>query len=370
MMRDLFVFAGQSNMMGASVFPPQREVKLKYSSEYKHKPRRLGKAIGSFSSEVYPVGEFSYSNIDMAYSPDMKNEKGESLLADYGKNTYFCPAMYSLKSEEEKTEYPFSVFSEATAQSGATLAPLLAAEWERAGYACSFAHIAKGGVFISHYFTDEMAEEYARRAKKYNLQSKEKIESSISEERMPGAAEYFFEKCKDFFLDSERCFPNGLTKNKCFFWLQGESDANSSPDEYELKLEILWERLKLIGFTHFFCIRVDFFGNENIEGIMKAEENFTSCRPDAYMLTRAASFFTYAKRDESEWFASLPDDEYELCRDSFFGYKNQHINERGFEVIARHSVKNLVRILIENKEPILETENIRTLLGSPRGNKN
>jgi len=112
------------------------------------------------------------------------------------------------------------------------------------------------------------------------------------------------------------------------------------------------------------CIDKTFeiIGKENITEIMKAEEEFCSHYPDAYMLTRAASYFNYARRDESEWFAIPPDEEYGLCRDSFFGYKNQHINERGFEVIAGHSINNLIRVLIENKEPILEAENIRALL--------
>ena len=35
MKRDLFVFAGQSNMMGASVLPPKRAPKIKNSYEYK-----------------------------------------------------------------------------------------------------------------------------------------------------------------------------------------------------------------------------------------------------------------------------------------------------------------------------------------------
>ena len=100
---------------------------------------------------------------------------------------------------------------------------------------------------------------------------------------------------------------------------------------------------------------------------MQAQEDFTAKHPDAYMLTRAASFFPYARRDESEWFISEPCEEYKNCRDSFCGYKNQHINEKGFSVISAHAVKNLYRVLVENREPLLEEENIRIL---KRENKN
>ena len=96
---------------------------------------------------------------------------------------------------------------------------------------------------------------------------------------------------------------------------------------------------------------------------MRAQERFTEKHPDAYMLTRAASFITHPEQDEKEWFVSLPDEEYRDCRDSFYGYQNHHINEKGFTVIARHAVKNLYRVLIENKEVLLEEELIKALRG-------
>ena len=132
MRRDLFVFAGQSNMMGASVYPPKHIVSTKNSFEYKHKPRRLGKSHGEFMPVGYPVGEFSYIDMDLAYASDMINECGKSKLNDYNINTYFCPSMSNLKSEEDKTVFPFATFSEADAPMGATLAPLIAEKWEKA----------------------------------------------------------------------------------------------------------------------------------------------------------------------------------------------------------------------------------------------
>ena len=61
---------------------------------------------------------------------------------------------------------------------------------------------------------------------------------------MSGAAEYFFEKCKDFFSDAETRFSGDDLRDRCFFWLQGESDTGLSEMEYETKTEILWEHLK------------------------------------------------------------------------------------------------------------------------------
>ena len=258
---------------------------------------------------------------------------------------------------------PFSIFSETTAPHGATLAPFLAEAWESKGHTCAYAHIAKGSVAFAHYMTDEMVQAYAQRITAYNNANATDYNTAISaKNRTPGAADYFLEKCKDFFADAETFFPGNLSGNRCFFWLQGESDAGLSVIEYKLRMEILWEKLKEIGFTHFFCIRVDFFGNSGIARIMQAQEQFVSEHPDAYMLTRIASYFPYAGRDEQDWFLVPPAEECENCRDSFYGFENQHINEKGFSIIASHAVENLDRILNQGLSPILEDENIRSLL--------
>ena len=208
--------------------------------------------------------------------------------------------------------------------------------------------------------TDAMAEEYARRITVYNQANGTSYPSKLSS-RMAGAADYFLEKCRDFVTDAEIRFSEDRLENRCFFWLQGETDANRSAVEYEIQLELLWETLRTIGFTHFFCIRVDFFGNKGIQKVMRAQYSFVLRHPDAYMLTRAASYFPYAGRDEGQWFVVPPNEEYQNCRDSFYGYDNQHINEKGFALLAERAVKNLIRILIEGKEPLLEEENIQAL---------
>ena len=363
MRRDLFVFAGQSNMMGAPVYPPRHTLTVTRSFEYKHKPRRLGGKRGAFVPAGYPVGEFAYKDLAQAYAPDMVNDRGESKLNQYAANCYFCPSMSNLQSEENKGLFLFSAFSEANGPMAATLAPFVAEQWEQHGHSCAYAHIAKGSVSISYYFTDEMVQDYAQRIRQWNREHGTDYDPEIPDSRrMPGAPEYFLEKCSHFFEEATAAFPEDDLGCRGFFWLQGESDAGGSATEYEIKLEILWEQLKKAGFTHFFCLRIDFFGNPGIANVMLAQEQFVNAHEDAYMLTRAASYFPYPDRDESDWFCTPPGEEYQLCRDSFYGFKNQHINEKGFLLLAKRSAENLERVLIRNEDPILEEENIRSLL--------
>lgn len=360
MRRDLFVFAGQSNMMGAAVYPPRMPVACEHSFEYKHKARRLGADAGEFVPATYPAGEFSYSDLSKAYAPDMVNERGESLLTDYAQNTFFCPSMFNLKSEETKELYPFVSFSEANTPAGVTLAPMLAQRWEEMGHACAYIHAAKGGVLVAHYMTDEMARRYEARIAEQNRTEGTSFKGTLSG-RMAGAADYFFEKCRDFFADAEQRFAEDDMSNRCFFWLQGESDARDDAREHEIKLEVLWEALKEAGFTHFFCLRVDFWGDAAVSEVMRAQEDFVSRHEHAYMLTRAASYFPFVGQDTAGWFLSPPTEEYEYCRDSFFGFANQHVNERGFALLAERCARNLERVLCRGEQPLLEAENICAL---------
>ena len=366
MKRHLFVFAGQSNMMGASVYPVKHNPTFERSFEYKHKPRRLGAARGAFVSEGFPVGEFSYKDIAQAYASDMCDERGNSKLTDYRHNTYFCPSMASLLSEEEKTEHSFLDFSEATARPSGSPAPFLVEEFERAGGTCAYAHIAKGAVRISHYFTDEMEREYAARVAEYNRQHGTDYPEGLSpKHRMPGAADYFFEKCADFFADAAECFAEDDISERSFFWLQGGGDAGrSSMVEYSIALDILWETLKKIGFQRFFCIRAGYFGKEVVKEIMIAQERFVKRHDDAYMLTRVGSYMPFKGHDDRDWFITPPPAEYCEFRDSYLGFANQHVNEKGFLFLASVAAKNLCRVLMEGKEPVLEPENVRPLLES------
>lgn len=72
----------------------------------------MGAPSGEFVLVDYPVGEFSYIDIKKAYAADILNKEGKSNLDDYVTNTYFCPAMSNLRSENDKTVYPYDFSTE------------------------------------------------------------------------------------------------------------------------------------------------------------------------------------------------------------------------------------------------------------------
>ncbi len=357
--RELLVFAGQSNMMGAAVYPPKVSLDIKDSYEYKHKNKRLfGK--GEFVLGKHPAGEFSYVNMEEAYAPNM-TRGGASLLNEYIKNTYFCPAMCNIVDDEKKTTRSFSDFSEATMQNGASIAPILAYDWERLGGKSAYIHIAKGGVSIRHYFTDEMVKEYARRIEKHNAEFGTEFDTTLAERsRQAGAAEYFAEKVSDFFSEAEEKFSGEDTSCRGFYWIQGESDAGMATEEYLTMIEVLWDRLKSLGLTHFFMLRIDFFGNERIKNTMAAQEIFCKRNENCYMMSRALSFIPYTKVP-MDVYIRTPDAPYHTGRDDAYGFGNPHINEEGFAIAAKRAAENMKRVLREGKEPLLEEEIVKDI---------
>ena len=355
--RELFVFAGQSNMVGGCTLPPKKKIDVKNSYEYKYKPRIFGAKSGDFVKAGYPVGEYIYMDNSVAYSKDMVDKEGKSKLNDHAKNAHFTSSMRNLKSKKDKSVIMFKELSESTAKCAPSLAPLLASEWEKLGYSSAYAHIAKGGVSITHYLNEDMWNEYVKRISAYN-----KAHGTNYDETPPTpnakypAWDCFFEKCKYFFEDAKKRFDGDNLTSRSLIWLQGESDAGSSAVQYEIKLSVFWEELKKIGFTHFFVVRVDYFGSNGILNVMQAQEDFAKKYNDAYILTRSCSYMTHPSQSEveNEWFIYPPTKTYRNCRDSYFGYDNHHINEKGFKLIAKRSAKNLNRVLKQNKRPILE----------------
>ncbi len=239
--------------------------------------------------------------------------------------------MCNLENEEQKAVKPFKAYSESSAQIGASLPPFIVKGLEEKGYSCAYTHIAKGSVKISHYLEGE-------------------------------SSEYFYKKVNDFFADSKIQFPDDDLSEKVLVWLQGESNTEIGYENYKASLKKFWERLKKNGFTKFFIIRVGYWGNSAITNIMKAQEDFCKEEKDAYMLTRVCSFFEYKGQNTDGWFKNPITEEFTFCRDSFYGFDNNHINEKGFRVIAKYALPNIIRILFENKEPILEQENIIPLI--------
>lgn len=315
------VFAGQSNMAGAAVFAPKVPIIAPNSREF---TLRYG-----FRNAGYPCGEFLYK------------DGCDDNTTDYKENAFFAPSMCS--DDGNGGEHPFAVWSQNTFKPGPTLAPTAAMMLEQRGIAVNYAHIAKGATGIMHYFSKEMAAEYGS------------LPAYKPHNTMDGAFECFCKKISTFLEQSKAELGN------YFVWLQGESDAGKySVDEYIRALEILWKNVKSLGFDGMLIIRVDYFGNEKIVDIMRAQERFAAQNDDVYIMTRAASFFTYCGRDESAWFVTPPDAKYHNCRDSFHGYSNQHINEKGFFTIAEAFANNLIR-LINGEAPILEQEIIKNL---------
>ena len=364
--RDLFVFAGQSNMMGAAVLPPKLPLDVKDSYEYKHKPKRLGADKGEFVTVGYPCGEFSYTEeaMKIAYSPENLDSEGKSTVNKYTAGTYFCPAMCNLKNPETHEQSPFDSYSESTMINGPTLAPLFANEWEKRGQCCAFAHIAKGAVRITHYFNSEMVDEFNRKAEAYNKESGASL--PLTGDKKPmwlGASAYFDRKVKDFFAEAEERFSGDDISNKILVWCQGEGNTGTPKEYYKICMDVLWNHAKELGFTHFFCVRV---GNWPTSGdicrVMRAQEEFCAENENCYIITRAMSFMANPKLDAPDWFTETPAEEYNECRDSFFGFENIHINEKGFATIARHMADNSIKVLREGVEPVLEKEIVARML--------
>ena len=356
--RELLVFAGQSNMMGAGAYPPRAEIRAKDSWEYLYRNAHLGAGKGSFRPAGYPCGEFLYRDAAAAY-PDGRADR-PSPLAEYAKNTYFAPSMSNLKNENGHETWPFSVFSEANFTPAPALPPILAEEWERLGHVCAYTHAAKGSTSILHYFDDDMVREYAEAIAGKSGGGVPPGLTHEANDMTHGASACFRRKCEAFFRESAERFPDDDTSVRCLLWLQGESDKTMKTAEYRTLLEVFWRRLRQIGFTHFLCVRVGFFGDRRVVNIMKAQEEFCAAAPDAFIVTRACSLMPLAGQPP-EWYTRAPEEEYLNCRDSFFGFPNQHINEKGFRVIARRSAENMERILTRHELPVPEEETVRDL---------
>ena len=354
--RPLFVFAGQSNMEGGAAYPPSEQIRFSDSYEYLHKPRRFGEERGVFKKTAYPAGEFSYEKLDEAYSP-LDDFRSLSSLNTYFEHTFFVPAMSNLKNVADKSVYPFEGYSEANFVPSPCLPPYLVRDWEARGHVCAYAHIAKGAVSIEHYLNPEMLARFDR-----ERASIDGAHDARYRPAMTGAAgAYFDEKTRDFFADSEARFPNDDLSVRALFWLQGESDPNWPQAEYLLALRLFWEQARSLGFTHFFCIRVGNWRDDAIINVIRAQEQFFSETEGAYMLTRVSSYFPMPGRDESGWFIETPPAETQNCRDSWFGFANDHYNQKAFELISARCVPNMERILYENKPPVLEPELLRGL---------
>ena len=347
---NLFVFAGQSNMMGACVLPPKHRLNIKYCKEYKYKPVHLGKKTGEFTDVGYSNGEFLYKDITLAYKDT--DEHGQSKLNDYANNTYFVSAMSNLKSESEKSVNPFSFYSESTKNPACSIVPYFCEEWENLRESALVCHIAQGGVCAHHFFSKKMIEEYNQFASQngfYPISGDGKAEA------------VFCSKCRNFFKDSENTFGKNSIGEKILVWQQGESDTGNSAPEYKEKLNILRKKAKKLGFDKLFIIRCGYWLSHDTCNIMRAQEEFCSENADAYLITREISFMPDPNfmKNIDEYYIQEPLQQYYFCRDSYYGYNNPHINEKGFMLAAKDFAHNAYRILKENKEPLLKNDIVK-----------
>ena len=350
---DLFVFAGQSNMMGAAILEPEVNTFTDLALEYKYMPKLRGQATGNFVSAQNPAGEFYYNDLEKAYGDKLTDLSYLSSLTNYTANTYFCPSMSNgIKG--------FGSQSESSTYSGASLAPYFATEYAEYGHSSIYAHMAKGSVNIIHYFTEEMRVAYNAKITAYNTENNTQY-STLAVSDLSGAGDAFDNKYNAMVEDYAALAPDATISNKCFVWLQGESDAGRSSIEYKLKMEVLWDHLQDLGFTHFFMLRVGYWGNTAIRNVIQAQEDFCAENENCHIVTRAPSLIPYPGATTENWWINEPSAEYDNCRDSYIvsGNINHHFNEKAFQLFAERSAENIHRILYLGLDPILEEENIR-----------
>lgn len=356
---DLFIFSGQSNMMGACALPPTKTEKSLFCYEYKYKKRLRGGDTGEFVYAQNPAGEWHYMNPSYAYnSTNLDTESNKSKLTNYAANTWFVSAMSNASGDNTETN-DFSVYSELTCKPAPSLPPYIAREYAKLGNPCIYSHIAKGGVRIEYFFDEEMVNKYNQLIQEYN-QEHGTVYSNITEYN--SAINPLLEKYSAMIEDFNKLYSDKIIKSKSFVWHQGEANAFEPADTYKLKLQVLWNKLKENGFDNFLIVRVGYFGADGIINTMKAQEEFCNENNNCYIITRSISYMLYPDQDTSSWFVKDLGNDYKNCRDSFAGYNNNHINEKGFSFSSIRAAYNIDRILNKGLNPELEEENIKGLV--------
>lgn len=353
---DLFVFGGQSNMMGAAHLPPEDNPVTYYAFEYKYQPILKGESKGEFIYAQNPAGDWHYINPSTAYNETYKDAAtGKSKLTNYSANTYFVPACRDnpkgFGSQSEYDMYP-----------SATTAPYFARYYAQLGNPCIYAHMAKGSCKILNYFTTDAMEEYNKLITEYNTANGKSYKTLTSSD-LTGGGDAFDAKYQAMLKDYAELEPDNTIVNKCFFWLQGESDTHVWA-EYRYKLQALWKHLQSIGFTHFFILRVGFWGGTSLINEIKAQTDFCNDNENCYIITKAPSLIPHPGATTKNWWVNEPSPEYDNCRDSYIAStSNHHFNEKAHKIFAQRCADNAHRILHLGLDPILEEENIREMVG-------
>ena len=351
---DLFVFAGQSNMMGAAHLAPVDNPVTMDSYEYKYQNVLKGGDKGEFVYAQNPAGDWHYMDTEVAYGEQYLDvATGKSKQANYSSTMYFIPAC----RDQEKG---FSGQSEYQNYPSATMAPYFAQYYSELGRKCIYAHMAKGSCKIVHYFTTDAMEEYNRLISEYNSANSTSY-ATLTSSDLSGAGDAFDAKYKLMLRDYAEFAPDKVIANKCFVWLQGESDVHVYA-QYKLRLQALWTHLQSLGFTHFFILRVGFWGSTAVINEIKAQTDFCAENENCYIVTKAPSLIPHPSANTTNWWISEPSSEYADCRDSYLAStSNHHFNEKAHKIFARRSAENINRILHLGLPPILEEENIKGL---------
>lgn len=348
-------------MQGSCALPPKHKLIINNSFEYKDKPRRCGFGKGTMTKPSYDTGEFVYYNLQQAY-PDGDFSKA-STLQNYWTSSMFCPSMSNAVANKQVVAS--ESYSEHTNVSGANLPVYLTEQLEKRGLPCCFVQMAKGGVSILHFFDRQMMDEYTCLAREYNNDNPIAIRESFALDLSKGCPiDYYKNKVTAFYQTAQEQYCNDDLSVRPFVWFQGESDCGMKTQEYYFLLKVLWNKVKSIGATHLFCVRVDYWSLPSIDEIMRAQELFCNGNGNCYVVTRIASFIPTKAMDVSRFYSVKPSRNLYKCRDEYFGYDNMHINERGLMYIAKKSAKNICRVLLANRPVRLEKERVVSLINN------
>lgn len=354
---DLFVFSGQSNMMGGVFYED-------FTAGYGPWPKTNGivdvENTSYIQQPVYAeetAGSYEYKYLtDTFETVDYTNPTGELIKTEDG--TALCKASGTYEIN------------------GTTMVAPFVKEYTAHGYKSISAHIALGGTQACDWMTSsEIAQVLLSQEFDFHMQSGATPQSTSP--RLVGGDErvLLFERKLEAMLQSfGREFPNGKIGSKNFVWLQGENDADAlftatgltgdaatnamlgSMTLYKKCLEVLWTRLQSYGFDNFMIVRVGFWTNPNRDiAIMAAQEQFAAETEGVSVLTRAMSYMPNPK--SNYWGSQTVEEDYRLCRGVNYAiWGNPHLNEKGHIVIGTRSADMAAEILHGGTSYELEEE--------------
>lgn len=358
---DLFVFSGQSNMMGgvfaedfAAGYGPWQKTNGKVDTRntpYICQPISAEETKGSY--------EYKYLT-DTFETVDSQTPTGE--LVKTADGTALCKpsGTYELN--------------------GTTMVAPFVKQYTESGYKSISAQIALGGTQLCDWMTSSeiaevlLSDEYAFHAQSGAVPQGASPRLLAGNERV-----LLFERKLQALTDSfTRDFAGCTIASKNFVWLQGENDADAlftaaglneeatqsamlgSMTLYKKCLEVFWKRLQSYGFERFMIVRVGFWTAPNRDiAIMAAQEQFAAENENAYILTRAMSYMPNPKSLYGKWGYNAIEEAYALCRGvSYSIYGNPHLNEKGHILLGTRSANAAAEIVHKSTGYVPESEEV------------